>query len=230
MCKVRSLGCVLLMLGALGACKKPPAPQNPTASPQPQSQPASAGAVVGNTGLEGTTGGGATGSGDQGAQFTRAGDVQLDAAALAAAKTRTSSTATNVALTESLIRFKGDATVLFKTKSHELAPDSYPILNEVGTLLKDNPEIKVRVEGHTDDVGDPKANYDLSARRAATVVSYLVAYGIDKSRLDSVGCGEDVPVASNSSEDGKRQNRRVEFVVIKTGGMTANFCQLYKRQ
>lgn len=106
--------------------------------------------------------------------------------------------------------------VKFKTGSAEIQPgkDSEDVLQAVATLLRGHPEIaKVRIEGHTDDVGNAASNKKLSANRAAAVVSWLVAHGIDGARLTSAGFGSERPLDSNETEGGRRTNRRVEFYV-----------------
>jgi OOP family OmpA-OmpF porin len=86
------------------------------------------------------------------------------------------------------------------------------VLGPVVKTMKDNPTLKVSVEGHTDSVGSDAYNQRLSERRAAAVKSYLVSEGIDGSRISTVGYGEAKPVASNSTEAGRAQNRRAEVI------------------
>ncbi len=104
--------------------------------------------------------------------------------------------------------------VKFKTASAEIdkGKDSEDVLQAVLDVLTKHPELKkVRVEGHTDNRGGAAMNKKLSADRAASVVKWLVARGIDKARLTSAGFGEERPIASNDTEEGRRNNRRVEF-------------------
>jgi outer membrane protein OmpA-like peptidoglycan-associated protein len=104
--------------------------------------------------------------------------------------------------------------VKFKTGSAQILPgkDSQDVLDAVlGVLQKHAEIVKVRVEGHTDNVGTPAFNKKLSEDRAASVVRWLVAHGVDPSRLTSAGFGLDRPLASNETPDGRRENRRVEF-------------------
>jgi outer membrane protein OmpA-like peptidoglycan-associated protein len=90
---------------------------------------------------------------------------------------------------------------------------SKPALDEVAKLLSEDPKLKLWVVGHTDSVGTVGSNVDLSKRRAAAVISVLVSkYHITPARLDSFGNGPNAPVASNDTEDGGTQNRRVEIV------------------
>jgi OOP family OmpA-OmpF porin len=79
-------------------------------------------------------------------------------------------------------------------------------------LLKDNPGLKVGIEGHTDSTGTPARNKTLSQQRAESVVSALVKAGIDAKRLSTAGWGQDKPIADNKTEEGKAKNRRVEIV------------------
>ncbi len=72
--------------------------------------------------------------------------------------------------------------------------------------------LRVSIEGHTDNVGDPAANKKLSSDRANAVMNALIAKGIDKSRLSSVGWGQEKPVADNGTDEGRAKNRRVEIV------------------
>ncbi len=104
--------------------------------------------------------------------------------------------------------------VQFKTGSAEIqaGKETDDVLQGVLKVLKDHPEIKkVRVEGHTDNKGDAKRNQKLSADRAASVVKWLTKNGIVAARLTSVGFGQDKPIASNDTEDGRKKNRRVEL-------------------
>ena len=101
----------------------------------------------------------------------------------------------------------------FDTDKDTVRPDSRPVIDEIAKLLKDNPQLKVRIVGHTDNQGSTDYNLDLSQRRTASVVQELSsAHGIAADRLDSFGCGPYAPVASNDSEEGRARNRRVELV------------------
>jgi len=100
----------------------------------------------------------------------------------------------------------------FDFNKADIKPESQPIINEVVKLLKSNPGLNLKVEGHTDDVGTPDYNKSLSDARAKSVVAALRAQGIADKRLDAVGYGEDKPIADNGSDAGRAQNRRVELV------------------
>jgi outer membrane protein OmpA-like peptidoglycan-associated protein len=95
-----------------------------------------------------------------------------------------------------------------------LRPDAQPILAQVEKLLRDNPALKLSVEGHTDDVGGQDVNLKLSQGRAAAVVGALVKSGIAEDRLRSAGHGADQPIADNATAEGRAKNRRVELVKI----------------
>ena len=104
--------------------------------------------------------------------------------------------------------------VKFKFGSAQILPgkDSEEVLVAVTDVLKAHPEIKkLRVEGHTDNKGGAALNRKLSADRAASVKKWLVAHGVDAARLSSAGFGPDKPLDDNKTEEGRRQNRRVEF-------------------
>ncbi len=107
--------------------------------------------------------------------------------------------------------------IKFATGSAKIVgAESEKILDEVGLALKDNTQIKkVRVEGHTDSVGDDSKNLKLSQNRANSVVSALIKRGVDPARLDAVGFGETKPIASNSTSAGKAENRRTEFNIVE---------------
>ena len=104
--------------------------------------------------------------------------------------------------------------VNFATDKADILPDSRPQIEQVVTLLKDDPALKLSVNGHTDNTGDATHNQQLSEARAAAVVAALTAGGIDGSRLQAKGFGQTEPVADNATEDGKARNRRVELVQL----------------
>jgi outer membrane protein OmpA-like peptidoglycan-associated protein len=98
----------------------------------------------------------------------------------------------------------------FDTNIDTPRSDAKPTLEQLLAALKANPEWKVTIEGHTDSVGTEEKNQSLSDRRAASIKAYLVKGGIDEARLKSVGFGQSKPVASNATDIGRAQNRRVE--------------------
>ncbi len=102
--------------------------------------------------------------------------------------------------------------IKFDSGKATLKPESMGVINEIVKLMKEHPEIKFSVEGHTDSDGDTQLNQNLSEQRANTVMNELIEQGIDGERMVSKGFGEDVPVAENSTPEGKANNRRVEFV------------------
>ncbi len=103
--------------------------------------------------------------------------------------------------------------ILFDTNKADVKPESKPALDEIGKLLKADPQLKLRVVGHTDNQGTLDGNIALSKRRAEAVDAALVAqYGIAASRLSAFGVADLAPVASNASDDGRAKNRRVELV------------------
>ena len=105
--------------------------------------------------------------------------------------------------------------VLFDTASDRIRPESTPTLKEMGTMLKEHPELKLVIEGHTDNVGAAAANQSLSEKRAEAVRQYLVStYGVEKDRLQARGFGASKPAAGNDTAEGRQQNRRVELVKL----------------
>jgi outer membrane protein OmpA-like peptidoglycan-associated protein len=107
----------------------------------------------------------------------------------------------------------------FDTGRDSIRSESFRILDEIAKLLKEHRELKkVRVEGHTDNVGSAAYNRDLSERRAASVVRYLVEKGgVARERLEARGFGFERPVASNATAVGRSKNRRVEFTILTEG-------------
>jgi outer membrane protein OmpA-like peptidoglycan-associated protein len=104
----------------------------------------------------------------------------------------------------------------FETNKAVIMPESFDLLNQVVATLVQHPEIlKLRIEGHTDSVGTRPYNLALSQRRAQSVVQYLVNKGIDSTRLSSEGFGMEKPIASNNTEEGRSQNRRVEMIILQ---------------
>lgn len=107
-------------------------------------------------------------------------------------------------------------TINFDSGKATIKQDSFEVVDTVAQLLLANPEIKlIRVDGHTDDVGSAAANLDLSDRRAAAVVDYLVNKGVARERLKSKGFGESEPVDTNATALGRAKNRRVAFTVLE---------------
>ena len=104
----------------------------------------------------------------------------------------------------------------FDTGKAAIKPESKPLLDEIGKLLNDNKDLKLSIEGHTDNVGNKAMNQKLSEQRAAAVKNDLVSNSkIDPNRLVTKGFGDTKPIADNGTDDGKAQNRRVELVKIK---------------
>jgi outer membrane protein OmpA-like peptidoglycan-associated protein len=94
--------------------------------------------------------------------------------------------------------------------------DSYPTLQQIAQVLKDAPQIHVRIEGHTDNVGKLASNLKLSQQRADAVRGYLVSQGVDAKQLNAEGFGPTRPIASNATRAGKTLNRRVEFRIVES--------------
>lgn len=104
--------------------------------------------------------------------------------------------------------------IRFDVNKATLKPESMGVINGIYDLLKNNPDLKFSIEGHTDSDGDNDFNQKLSEERAKAVREKLIAMGIDKDRLTSKGFGESKPIDSNDTAEGKANNRRVEFVKI----------------
>src|SRR6476661_374088 len=104
--------------------------------------------------------------------------------------------------------------VFFVQSKPVLLPGSFPELARLAQTLQEHPSLRLRLDGHTDNGGDPKANLVLSQQRVAALKAYLVKQGVAESRLETQGWGDTRPVAPNDSEANKRKNRRVEFVIL----------------
>ena len=102
----------------------------------------------------------------------------------------------------------------FATGKADITGDSAKVLGEIGNLLARKPDWRLRIEGHTDDVGSPGYNAALSSERAAAVQNYLLAKGVPRNRLGTIGHGEAAPVAPNDTEEGRQRNRRVEIKIV----------------
>jgi len=104
--------------------------------------------------------------------------------------------------------------VLFASGQAQLVEGGRSSLEEVVDLLQTEPDKKIRVEGHTDSLGEADANLLLSEQRAQAVLDALVSLGVDSDRISSLGMGEDFPIASNEDEDGRARNRRVDVILL----------------
>jgi OOP family OmpA-OmpF porin len=106
--------------------------------------------------------------------------------------------------------------ILFEVDKAIIRPESFDLMNEITSVVNDNPRIKkISIEGHTDDDGKAGYNKKLSQKRADSVMKYLVEHGIDAARLVAVGHGEDIPLVANDSDENKEKNRRVEFLIVE---------------
>ncbi len=104
--------------------------------------------------------------------------------------------------------------VNFDFGKSSLRQESYPILYHAAQVLLTNPSVKVEIQGHTDNIGSDKFNQTLSLQRAETVKRFLVAKGVDASRMTTVGFGKANPIADNKTAEGRSLNRRIEFKVL----------------
>lgn len=102
--------------------------------------------------------------------------------------------------------------VMFDTAQATLKPGAYAPLDRLATVLKEQPDRKVLIEGHTDNVGSDQTNMSLSERRAQSVQTSLTQRGVDRGQITSLGKGENYPIASNDSAAGRQSNRRVEMI------------------
>jgi outer membrane protein OmpA-like peptidoglycan-associated protein len=102
----------------------------------------------------------------------------------------------------------------FETGKSEIKPESKPVIDQMVEMMKQNPDLKISIEGHTDNVGTEKSNQTLSESRAKALMNALVSKSVAASRLKSKGWGQTKPIADNTTEEGKAKNRRVEIVKL----------------
>jgi outer membrane protein OmpA-like peptidoglycan-associated protein len=102
------------------------------------------------------------------------------------------------------------AGVNFDTAKATIRPESFPRLDTVVEFMAHKKSARIEISGHTDNVGDARANKTLSEKRAQACRNYIVSKGIDKKRLDAVGFGDEHPIAPNDTEEGRQKNRRIE--------------------
>jgi OOP family OmpA-OmpF porin len=100
----------------------------------------------------------------------------------------------------------------FDTGKAAIKPESQPIIDQIAALMKGHADLKLGIEGHTDNVGTPASNKTLSEQRAKAILDAVVNQGIAANRMAAIGWGQDKPVADNRTEDGRAKNRRVEIV------------------
>jgi outer membrane protein OmpA-like peptidoglycan-associated protein len=105
--------------------------------------------------------------------------------------------------------------IFFESASAALLPSSTKELNKLYRLLQENPSMKIRIDGHTDNVGEEEDNLTLSRNRAKAVFDYLIEKGIDEDHLAYRGYGESAPIDTNDTPAGRQKNRRTTFLVIE---------------
>ncbi len=135
------------------------------------------------------------------------------APAAAATAPRRPLTAEEEACQKQMVDRLAQNTIKFRTGSDEIESESSSVIDDLAGVLKNCANVKVEIAGHTDNVGAPEMNKDLSLRRAQSVAKALEGKGIAADRMSAAGYGEERPVASNDTREGRAQNRRTEFVV-----------------
>jgi outer membrane protein OmpA-like peptidoglycan-associated protein len=114
---------------------------------------------------------------------------------------------------EAKVNLTFESGFLFDVNKAELKPDTIANLNKLAEILQKYPDTNIIIEGHTDSTGKDDYNMALSEKRAKAVQDYLVQQKVDKSRMSAKWYGESKPIASNDTEEGKSQNRRVEISI-----------------
>ena len=102
----------------------------------------------------------------------------------------------------------------FEFNKTEVSESSYPLLDKVVKIMMENPDLAMEIAAHTDNIGSFEFNLELSQQRAQSIVQYLVSKGVDNIRLIGKGYGESRPIDTNSTEEGRMSNRRVEFIIL----------------
>ncbi len=105
--------------------------------------------------------------------------------------------------------------IYFEKSKPVILTNSFEVLDELALFLEENPSVNIRIEGHTDNIGDEQSLQFLSEQRAEAIKAYLEEKGIDKNRVETVGYGSTKPVNDNSTEDRRKANRRVEVIITK---------------
>lgn len=105
--------------------------------------------------------------------------------------------------------------IFFEYAKAVLQPTSFPELDRIADTMKENPNLVIEIQGHTDNVGSDESNQKLSQDRAEAVRKYLLSKKIQTARITSVGYGETKPIATNDTEDGRAQNRRVQLAIVR---------------
>ncbi len=105
--------------------------------------------------------------------------------------------------------------ITFDVNKAIINPESQKTIAQIASMLKEHPEVRVLIEGHTDSDGADDSNLQLSQQRAEAVKAALEKQGVDAKRMETKGLGESKPIADNSTDEGKAKNRRVEFVLLK---------------
>ncbi len=147
---------------------------------------------------------------------------QVAAANDQAALARAELLALNARQTERGMVLSLGSNVLFDTNSDVLKPGADAEINRVAQFLQSQPSVNLRIEGYTDSTGSDRYNEALSQRRAQAVYQALVDHGVDGQRIEAVGRGDQLPVASNDTAAGRQQNRRVELVFSNEDGKFAS--------
>ncbi len=140
--------------------------------------------------------------------------VQVDSTGCPIKKAQDTVVVTQPAEIESLV-LRGDAN--FEFNKSKLLPNAYAVLDSLVGTMKAHPEYKWEVGGYTDAIGSASYNKKLSQRRAQSVVDYLVSQGVQRNDLKIVGYGKDDPIATNSTDEGRSMNRRVEIKLLSKG-------------
>ena len=114
--------------------------------------------------------------------------------------------------------------ILFDIARANIKSESFTAVNRIATLMKEHPDLTFRIDGHTDSDGTMVSNHNLSEDRAVSIKRALIKFGINENRIFTKGWGESKPIASNTTQAGKAQNRRVEFISL-TGTLTGEMIE-----
>ena len=207
MSNILSFGCLIAAVGMLAACSRSNVPYS--GAVQSSSAPRSSATAEPSSTIRATP-------------PVPSSDIRTAPAEPESAKSRAAHTQTSL---EALRRGEPAVTsmsgplpdVYFEFNRYDLSSDARATLTAAADWLRDNPAVRVEIEGHCDELGTSEYNLALGAKRTYAVKDYLISLGVERSRLSTISYGEEIPVCHEPSEQCRQKNRRARFVIIRAG-------------